>query len=142
MNRKPNLLVILTDQQSAWTLGAYGGDAVGTPRIDAVGEEGARFENFFTNSAVCSPSRGCLFTGLYPHVHGTYHNDIELNRDAVTFAQVLRDNGYETGYAGKWHLDGHKRRPGWMTPERSMGFTDCRWMFECSQRQTGTWKKW
>jgi len=132
MDDQPNVLIVLTDQQSAWTVGAYGGTVVATPHIDAIAAEGARFDAFFTNSAVCSPSRGCFFTGLYPHVHGTYHNDIELNRDAVTFARVLQDHGYETGYAGKWHLDGHKRRPGWMTPDRSMGFADCRWMFECS----------
>lgn len=132
MPDRPNVLIVLTDQQSSWTLGAYGGRVIETPHCDTLAREGARFDHFYTNSAVCSPSRGSFFTGLYPHCHGTYHNDIEMNRDAETFAHVLERHGYRTGYAGKWHLDGHKRRPGWMTPDRSMGFADCRWMFECS----------
>ena len=131
----PNLLVIHTDQQSPWTLGAYGGTLVETPHIDLIGHEGAVFNSFFTNSAVCTPSRGCLLTGRYPHCHGAYANNIPLNRDEVTFAHALLQEGYETGYAGKWHLDG-PLRPGWVHPERSMGFTDNRYMFN-----RGHWKK-
>jgi arylsulfatase A-like enzyme len=131
----PNLLVIHTDQQSAWTLGAYGGTLIETPNIDRIGVEGALCRQFFTNSAVCTPSRGCLVTGRYPHSHGAYTNNIPLGRDEVTFAQVLKDRGYETGYAGKWHLDGTPR-PGWIHPERSMGFDDCEFMFN-----RGHWKK-
>jgi len=128
MSRPPNLLVIQTDQQSRWTLGAYGGTLVETPNIDRLAREGVRFENFFTNSAVCTPSRGCLVSSLYPHHHGAYHNDIELRRDVVTIAHILDRAGYETGYVGKWHLDGC--RGGFIPPERSMGFADCRWMSE------------
>lgn len=131
----PNLLIIHTDQQSWWTLGCYGGTVVETPNIDRLAGEGARLDSFFTNSAVCTPSRGCLVTGRYPHCHGAYTNNIPLNRDEVTFAQTLLEHGYETGYAGKWHLDGTPR-PGWVHPERSMGFRDCRNMFN-----RGHWKK-
>ncbi len=132
---RPNLLIIHTDQQSAWTLGAYGSDLVGTPRIDSIGRQGAVLDQFFTNSAVCTPSRGCLITGRYPHCHGAYRNNIELGRDEITLAEVLRRNGYDTGYAGKWHLDGTPK-PGWMQQDRSVGFTDCRYMFN-----RGHWKK-
>ncbi len=135
MAERPNLLVIHTDQQSWWTLGAYGGTLVSTPHIDCLASEGVRFANFFANSAVCTPSRGCLLTGRYPHCHGAYTNNIPLNRDEITFAHSLRDNGYDTGYAGKWHLDGD-RRPGWVHPDRAMGFTDCTYMFN-----RGHWKK-
>ena len=113
MPDRPNLLVIHTDQQNCWTLSAYGGTLVDTPNIGRLGQEGAIFRSFFTNSAVCTPSRGCLVTGRYPHAHGAYTNNIPLNRDEVTFAQVLLRDGYDTGYAGKWHLDGD-RRPGWV----------------------------
>ena len=70
--KEPNLLLIHTDQQSSWTLSCYGGDGtcVATPHIDRLAREGARFTQFFTNSAVCTPSRGCLLTGRYPHCHG------------------------------------------------------------------------
>lgn len=130
-----NLLIIHTDQLSCWALGAYGGKLIETPYIDSLAKGGAIFNNFLTNSAVCTPSRGCLLTGRYPHAHGAYRNNIELNRDEMTIARVLRKNGYETGYAGKWHLDGTPK-PGWVKPDRSMGFADCRYMFN-----RGHWKK-
>ncbi len=132
---RPNLLIVQTDQQSAWTLGAYGDDLIGTPRIDSLAEEGAVLNHFFTNSAVCTPSRGCLLTGRYPHSHGAYRNNLELGRNEITLAEILRRAEYDTGYAGKWHLDGTPK-PGWMTPDRSMGFTDCQYMFN-----RGHWKK-
>lgn len=121
MNKKPNLLVIHTDQQNLWTIGAYGG-IVDTPNTDFIGKEGAIFNNFFTNSAICTPSRGCMITGRYPHAHGAYQNCAELNRDETTIAHVLNENGYDTGYVGKWHLDGMSRK--WIDPERTMGFND------------------
>ncbi len=133
-DRRCNLLVIHTDQQSCWTIGAYGGGLVSTPHIDSLARQGSILTNFFTNSAVCTPSRGCLVTGRYPHSHGAYRNNIELNRDEQTIARVLKQAGYDTGYAGKWHLDGTPK-PGWMRPQRSMGFDDCRHMFN-----RGHWK--
>ncbi len=144
-SRRPNLLIIHTDQLSSWALSVYarrltrvpnyGKVLVETPRIDSLARDGALLENFFVNSAVCTPSRGCLLTGRYPHAHGAYRNNIEMNRDEVTLAHVLQRNGYATGYAGKWHLDGEPK-PGWIKPERSMGFADCRFMFN-----RGHWKK-
>lgn len=134
MSKKPNLLIIHTDQQNQWTLSAYGGKTVNTPNIDSIGQEGAIFSHFFTNSAVCTPSRGCFITGRYPHCNGAYTNDIELNRDQTTLAHVLSQNGYDTGYIGKWHLDGPDK-PGWVNPARSMGFEDSRLMFN-----RGHWK--
>ncbi len=141
----PNLLIIHTDQLSCWALSIYakqltrtpnyGKVLVKTPHIDSIAEEGAILHNFFTNSAVCTPSRGCLVSGRYPHAHGAYKNNIEMNRDEITIAHILQSNGYETGYAGKWHLDGPPK-PGWVRPERSMGFADCRFMFN-----RGHWKK-
>lgn len=141
----PNVLILHTDQLSCWALSAYAGRLtetpnygkilVHTPHIDSLATEGAILNNFFTNSAVCTPSRGCLVSGRYPHAHGAYRNNIEIKRDEVTIARVLQNNGYETGYAGKWHLDGPPK-PGWVRPDRAMGFADCRFMFN-----RGHWKK-
>lgn len=132
--KRPNLLIIQTDQQSCWTIGAYGTDEIETPNIDRLAREGAIFNNYFTVSAVCTPSRGCFLTGRYPHCHGAYQNNIELSRDEMTLALILSANGYKTGYAGKWHLDG-EAKPGWMKAERAMGFLDCRYMYN-----RGHWK--
>jgi len=131
----PNVLILFTDQQSAWTLGVYGGKVVGTPNLDSIGREGAVFNNYFTNSAVCTPSRGCFITGRYPHSHGAYRNNIEMNRDEITLAHMFQRAGYDTGMAGKWHLDGEPK-PGWMSKARSMGFEDCHWMYN-----RGHWKR-
>lgn len=131
----PNVLIIHTDQQSWWTLGCYGSTVISTPNIDRLASEGAKLTGFFVNSAVCTPSRGTFLTGRYPHAHGAFRNNLPLNRDEVTFAEIFRRNGYETGYAGKWHLDG-TARPGWVHAERSMGFEDANFMFN-----RGHWKK-
>ncbi|BDD11433.1 sulfatase (plasmid) [Fulvitalea axinellae] len=133
--KKPNVLIIHTDQQSTWTLGAYGGKVVPTPYIDSLAEEGARLDNFFTNSAVCTASRGCFISGMYPHTNGAYKNDEPLRQDIETFAHVFKKNGYETGYVGKWHLDGEPK-PGFVPKERSVGFDDCKYMMN-----RGHWKK-
>lgn len=126
--KRPNLLVIYTDQQSSWTLGCYGGKLVETPAIDSIGNEGAVLENFFTNSAVCTPSRGCFLTGRYPHSNGAYTNNHPFAPGQLTVADVLAEAGYETGYAGKWHLQ-PRHSENWLTPDRSNGFADCQWMY-------------
>jgi len=141
----PNVLFLHCDELSSWGLSCYapglkavpnyGKTVVPTPHIDRLAAEGAIFHNFFTNSAVCTPSRGCIFTGRYPHAHGAYTNNVPMNRDEVTLARLLASSGYDTGYCGKWHLDGPPR-PGFMKPDRSMGFADCRYMFN-----RGHWKE-
>lgn len=135
MTKKPNLLIIHTDQQSSWSIGAYGGKLLETPSIDSIARQGAIFNNCFTPSAVCTPSRGSFLTGRYPNCNGAHANNLELGRDEVTLAHILQNNGYETGYIGKWHLDGPDR-PGWIEEDRSMGFKDCRYMYN-----RGHWKK-
>ena len=74
--KKPNILVIQTDQQSSWTLGCYGGKIIDTPNIDRLAKEGVRLDNYFTNCAICTPSRGCFQTGRYPSANGAVHNSI------------------------------------------------------------------
>ncbi len=96
-----------------------------TPNLDQLASEGILFTNFFTNSAVCSPSRAIMMTGCYPTRNGVPENNMILN-DIPTLADYLNQKGYATGYAGKWHLSG-EARPGWAPS--SYGWTDNRYMF-------------
>ena len=67
---RPNIIMILTDDQGAWAMGCAGNRDVKTPNLDRLAEEGVRFENFFCASPVCSPARGTIFTGRMPSAHG------------------------------------------------------------------------
>ena len=100
----PNLIVFLTDQQRADTLGAYGNDQIKTPYLDALAQRGFLFENFYVANPICSPSRASLLTGLYPHRHGTWKNSIPLNPSVPILIEMLEKGTYASAYYGKWHL--------------------------------------
>ena len=87
----PNIVIIHCDQLAAWPLGCYGGDEVGTPNIDGLAAEGVVMTNFYANTPVSTPSRGCMMSGLYPNEHGAYKNDMQIRQDIPTFASELRD---------------------------------------------------
>src|SRR2546421_12745055 len=70
--RPPNVVLILTDNQGAWTLGCYGNPDIRTPNIDRLANEGMLFERCFSSNAVCSPTRATLLTGLIPSQHGVH----------------------------------------------------------------------
>ena len=108
---KHNLVAIVTDDQAAWTIGCYGGNEISTPNLDRIAKDGARFENAFVHTPVCSPSRGTYLTGLFPSQLGytDWLNDNQARKHGVTPASptwpsVLAANGYATGLVGKWHL--------------------------------------
>ncbi|MEO6243869.1 MAG: sulfatase-like hydrolase/transferase, partial [Opitutaceae bacterium] len=111
-----------TDEHNFRTLGAYRallpkdqafiwgeGVKVDTPNLDWIAQHGAIADRFYATSPVCTPSRAALMTGRYPQNTGAIQNDLPMRDEMVTFAEVLRRNGYSTGYAGKWHLDGEAR---------------------------------
>ncbi|MBD3672398.1 MAG: sulfatase [Planctomycetaceae bacterium] len=129
-----NLLIIQTDEHHFSTLGCYGGTIVGTPHIDSIAKNGAKCTSFYATTPVCSPSRGSLVSGLYPQKTPVVTNNIPLDDSIVTFAEILKRNGYATGFAGKWHLDG-SGKPQW-APERKFGFEDNRFMYN-----RGHWKR-
>ncbi|RQH02561.1 sulfatase-like hydrolase/transferase [Natrarchaeobius oligotrophus] len=103
MTDRPNILVFNPDQQRPDGLGCYGG-APATPTIDELASNGRRFTSAFATSPLCSPSRASMFTGLYPHEHGVYGNDVPLPENNTTFVELLADVGYRTELIGKWHL--------------------------------------
>lgn len=104
MSKRPNFLFIITDQQRADHLGCYGNEVVQTPNIDSIAEKGSRFNRFYVANPVCMPNRASIMTGRMPSVHGALHNGISLSREHVTFVELLRDAGYQTGLIGKSHL--------------------------------------
>ncbi|QIM48805.1 sulfatase-like hydrolase/transferase [Pusillimonas sp. DMV24BSW_D] len=102
--RKPNFLLITTDQQCADHVGCYGNTQLRTPVIDKLAQQGRRFDRFYVASGVCMPNRASLMTGRLPSLHDTRCNGIPLSRSATTFVDVLRAAGYKTGLVGKCHL--------------------------------------
>ncbi|QDV21639.1 Arylsulfatase [Gimesia panareensis] len=119
--KQPNILFLLTDQWRAQSLGYAGNEQVQTPNIDALARQSVNFQNAVSGCPVCCPFRGSLMTGQRPLTHGVFLNDVQLPSKAVTIAEVLDDAGYETGFIGKWHLDG-RGRSAFTPPERRQGF--------------------
>ena len=104
--RRPNVLVILTDDQGFGDLSLHGNPVLKTPNMDRIGREGVRFTQFHT-SPVCSPTRSSFLTGRYNYRTGvvdTYSGRSLMRPDEVTLARMLGSAGYRTGIFGKWHL--------------------------------------
>lgn len=102
---RPNVLVLLTDQQRWDTTGVHGNPMDLTPNFDRMAANGTHLNNFFTCEPVCGPARSCLQTGLYASQTGVWRNGIALDKGVRTLAHYFRETGYTTGYIGKWHLD-------------------------------------
>ncbi len=119
--RKPNVILIITDDQGYGDLGCKGNPYISTPNLDALARESVDFTNFYV-SPLCSPSRASLLTGRYNYRTGLASVRYGLNlihRDEYTLAEAFLDNGYRTGIFGKWHLgDNYPVRP------HDMGFQE------------------
>lgn len=125
--QRPNVVLILTDNHGAWTLGCYGNKDIRTPHLDRMASQGLLFERAHANNAVCSPTRASLLTGLMPAQHGVHRylggNEAQMGPDAYytleefdTIASLLVEAGYAAGLSGKWHLGANE------TPQA--GFTE------------------
>ncbi len=108
--RRPNVIVIFSDDQGTLDLNCYGSKDLCTPNLDALAKRGVRFSQFYVAAPVCSPSRAALLTGRYPQRAGVPGN-VPSRRDKpgmpteqVTLAEMLREAGYKTAIFGKWHL--------------------------------------
>ncbi|MCL5283762.1 MAG: sulfatase [Armatimonadetes bacterium] len=131
---QPNLIVIFADQMRGMDMGCAGNHQVISPNLDRLAAEGVRFTHAVANTPVCTPSRGCLLTGLYPLSHRAIANDLPVNPDAPSIAKVLRAAGYKTGYVGKWHLDGGPRDRFTPPGPRRLGFDDYWAAFNCNHQ--------
>ena len=102
--KRPNIVLLFADQQRWDTCGCYGQPLDITPNLDRMADEGVRFEHAFTCQPVCGPARACLQTGKYATEVGCHINHRMLGINERTIAHYLSENGYDTGYIGKWHL--------------------------------------
>ncbi len=109
---RPNIILILSDNQSHSLLGTYGNKEIKTPNIDRLAKEGIRFNNAFAVNGVCSPTRATLLTGLIPSqtgIHVALPSDIDVPdwsgiEEFRSLPQTLSEAGYNTGLVGKYHL--------------------------------------
>ncbi|NEW81883.1 MAG: sulfatase-like hydrolase/transferase [Mariniphaga sp.] len=113
--KKPNVVIILTDDMGYGEISCYNKKQIKTPNIDRLATEGVRFTDFYVPTPYCAPSRATLLTGRFPLRHGMVQNpapdaginDIGLNAGEVTMGELFQGAGYHTKCIGKWHL-GHK----------------------------------
>jgi arylsulfatase A-like enzyme len=130
--RRSNLLVVFSDEQRRDALGCAGNADVQTPNVDRLAAEGVRAASAYSNTPLCTPSRGSLLTGAWPTDHRAVTNRLPIRSEGPSIARALGAEGYDCGYVGKWHLGGfpfvrHIPRG----PER-LGF-DAFWaVWECS----------
>jgi arylsulfatase A-like enzyme len=107
---RPNILVIVTDQQRVDSVGAYGSTVCRTPNMDKVAKAGMRFDKAFTPTGLCSPVRCSLLSGVYPHEHrvltnvGLHPVRAQLEPADDRMSAALKSAGYRMGYVGKWHV--------------------------------------
>lgn len=110
----PNIVYIFTDDLGYGDIGAFGATDIKTPHIDRMANEGIKFTSFLSASPVCSPSRAGLMTGRMPQRMGINavffpESFTGMDPEEITFAEILKEKGYQTAAVGKWHL-GHMER--------------------------------
>ena len=124
--KKPNILWIISDQHRAQALGINGDPNLHTPNLDRLALTGVNLEGAVGGFPLCCPFRGSMLTSRYPHKCVPGH-EYQLPPSQKTIAHVMNENGYDTCYIGKWHLDGFKESTGRaalhvVPPERRGGF--------------------
>ena len=112
-NNSPNIIFILTDDLGYGDLSSYGSETIKTINIDKLAEDGVKLTSYYAAQPVCSASRAAILTGVYPNRIGIYNafgpkSDLGISHNEYTLAEMLKDNGYETGIFGKWHLGSKK----------------------------------
>jgi arylsulfatase A-like enzyme len=110
--KRPNVLIITTDQQRVDAMSAVGNKWVKTPNMDSLVANGVYFTNSYCPYPLCSPSRSALHTSRMPHEYGVDHNNMAIDPKIPISGQIFREAGYDTGYAGKWHCPAAYPRDG------------------------------
>ena len=102
--KKPNILLIFSDDHAKKALSCYGNQDIQTPALDRIANEGMRFEHALTPNSFCTPARAAALTGKYSHRNGVTHLNQRFDGSQQTFPKLLQKSGYETTLFGKWHL--------------------------------------
>jgi arylsulfatase A-like enzyme len=117
-DKRPNIVIIYTDDMGVGDLSCYNSGWVQTPNIDKLVAGGLKFNNYYTASPVCSPSRAAITTGIFPTELGInkylYSREVNSKHEQFDFleprlpsmARMLKKAGYRTGHIGKWHMGG------------------------------------
>ena len=111
MIQKPNIILIMTDDQGWGQTSYYNHPLLKTPNLDEMANNGLRFDRFYAGAPVCSPTRASVLTGRSNDRTGVYDHGYRLRLQEKTISQALKNNGYITAHFGKWHLNG-LRGPG------------------------------
>ena len=104
--RRPNIVLVMADDQGWGDTGYNGHSELKTPNLDALAKSGLRFNRFYTAHFNCSPTRASIMTGRHPNRMGTFSPGAPIRAQELTVARVLQSAGYATGHFGKWHLNG------------------------------------
>lgn len=104
LKKLPNIVLILADDLAWDDLSPFGHESIMTPNLQRLADGGMRFEQAFLTTSSCSPTRASLITGRYPHQTDAEQLHWPLPKGQVTFVEKLKEKGYWTGAAGKWHL--------------------------------------
>ena len=110
LSRRPNIIFVMTDDQTVDQMSCYGHPFLKTPNMDRIANEGTRFTNCFCTNSLCAPSRACVLTGAYSALNGIRGNsemrgaEEALNPDLPTFPELLQQAGYYTALIGKYHI--------------------------------------
>ena len=108
--RKPNVILIYTDDQGSIDLNCYGAKDLYTPHLDQLAKKGIKFSQFYSAAPVCSPSRAAVLTGRFPQHAGVPGNvssaqgHVGMPSSQTTIAEMMKSAGYATAHIGKWHL--------------------------------------
>ncbi len=123
MKKRKNLLFIMADQMRGIDMGCAGNNQVITPNLDKMANTGVQFQNAVSTFPVCTPQRAALVSGKYPVNTDVMTNDVPLPIDGKGFGYCLKEQGYTTGWIGKWHLFGpHEFRSSYIPEEHRHGF--------------------